>query len=181
MPKATQSIPAKTRKQRPGNPGLSPSMSEQEKAEFRALHATKANPIVSHLTKDHLAVLAAEAMALRCLSRYRAARVAVEHRNAETALLPEAPAYLEMDLRYAELMRSLTCEEPRGTFSELAYLDLIEAIIIEQLSPSDGPVMMADDDLSCALQLIHWVQKRANRRDIADLIAEERAKAGVQS
>ena len=141
---------------------------------------TKANPTVSHFTKDRLAVLAAEALALRCLSRYRAARVAVEDHDADTTLLPEAPAYREMDLRYAELMRSLTCEEPRGTFSELAYLDLIEAIIIDQLSPNDGPVMTAEEDLCCALQLIHWVQKRANARDIADLVAEERAKAGKQ-
>ena len=142
---------------------------------------TKANPTVSHFTKDHLAALAAEAMALRCLSRYRAARVAVEDHDADTTLLPEAPAYREMDLRYAELMRTIMGEDPRATFSELAYLDLIEAIIIDQLSPNDGPVMTAEEDLCCALQLIHWVQKRANRRDIADLVAEERAKAGAQS
>jgi hypothetical protein len=165
---------AKTRK-------LPPSMSGQEKAEFRALHATKANPIVSHFTKDHLAGLAAEALALRCLSRYRGAREAVERRDADTALLPSAPSYREIGARYADLLLTITGEEPRGTMSELAYLDLIEAIIIEQLAPSDGPVMMADDDLSCALQLIHWVQKRANARDIADLVAEERAKAGKPS
>jgi hypothetical protein len=183
MPKAVPIIPAKTRKQRPGNPGLPPSMSEQDKTEFRALHATKAVPTVfhPHLTKDHLAALAAEALALRCLSRYRGAREAVARRDADKALLPEAPSYREMGARYADLLLTITGEEPRGTLSELAYLDLIEAIIIEQLAPSDGPIMMADDDLCCALQLIHWVQKRANKRDIADLVAEERAKLGVQS
>jgi hypothetical protein len=41
--------------------------------------------------------------------------------------------------------------------------------------------MTAEDDLCCALQLIHWVQKRANARDIGALVAEERAKAGAQS
>jgi hypothetical protein len=172
---------AKTRKQQRGDTAPLPSMSEQEKAEFRALHATKANPIVSHLTKDHLAVLAAEAMALRCLSRYRAAREAVERRDADKALLPEAPSYREIEARYAELMQTIMGEAPRGTLSELAYLDLIEAIIIDQLAPNDGPVMTAEDDLCCALQLIHWVQKRANARDIGALVAEERAKAGAQS
>jgi hypothetical protein len=180
MPKAVPIVPAKTRKQQLGI-SEPPSMSEQEKAEFRALHATKANPIVSHLTKDHLAVLAAEALALRCLSRYRGAREAVERRDADTALLPEVPSYREIGARYADLLLTITGEEPRGPMSELAYLDLIEAIIIEQLAPSDGPIMMADDDLSCALQLIHWVQKRANARDLADLVAEERAKAEAQS
>ena len=172
---------AKTRKQQRGDTAPLPSMSEQEKAEFRALHATKANPIVSHLTKDHLAVLAAEALALRCLSRYRAAREAVERRDADKALLPEAPSYREIEARYADLLQTLMGEEPHGPMSELAYLDLIEAIIIDQLSPNDGPVMTAEDDLCCALQLIHWVQKRANARDIGALVAEERAKAGVQS
>jgi hypothetical protein len=166
---------AKTRKQQPGNPGLPPSMSE-----FRAIHATKANPIISHLTKDHLAVLAVEAMALRCLSRYRAAREAVERRDADKALLPEAPSYREIEARYADLLQTIMGEAPRGTLSELAYLDLIEAIIIDQLAPNDGPVMTAEDDLCCAIQLIHWVQKRANARDLADLVAEERAKAGKQ-
>jgi hypothetical protein len=143
---------------------------------------TKTNAAVSHphFTKDHLAVLAAEALALRCLSRYRAAREAVERRDAETTLLPEAPSYREIEARYADLLQTLMGEGPRGTFSELAYLDLIEAIIIDQLSPNDGPVMTAEEDLCCAIQLIHWVQKRANKRDIADLVAEERAKAGVQ-
>jgi hypothetical protein len=142
---------------------------------------TKATPIVSHLTRDRLAVLAAEALALRCLSRYRAASEAVERRDGDTTLLPSVPSYREIEARYAELMQTLMGEEPCGTMSELAYLDLIEAIIIDQLSPNDGPVMTAEDDLCCALQLIHWVQKRANRRDLADLVAEERAKAGVQS
>jgi hypothetical protein len=157
-------------------------LSEQEKAEFRALHA-KAVPTVSHphLTKDHLAVLASEALALRCLSRYRAARAAVERRDVDKALLPSAPSYREIGARYAELMQTIMGEAPCGTMSELAYLDLIEAIIIDQLSPNDGPVMTAEDDLCCAIQLIHWVQKRANARDIADLVAEERAKAGAQS
>jgi hypothetical protein len=132
-------------------------------------------------TKDHLAVLAAEALALRCLSRYRAASEAVERRDGDTTLLPSVPSYREIEARYAELMRSLTSEEPHGTFSELAYLDLIEAIIIDQFSPNDGPVMTAEEDLCCALQLIHWVQKRANARDIGALVAEERAKAGAQS
>jgi hypothetical protein len=170
---------AKTRKQQRGDTAPLPSMSERDKAEFRALHAT--NPIIAHLTKDHLAVLAAEALALRCLSRYRGAREAVERRDTDTALLPSAPSYREIEARYADLLRTLMGEAPRGPMSELAYLDLIEAIIIDQLSPNDGPVMTAEDDLCCALQLIHWVQKRANRRDLADLVAEERAKAGVQS
>jgi hypothetical protein len=169
---------AKTRKQERENPALPPSMSEQEKAEFRALHATKAVP---YLTKDHLAGLAAEALALRCLSRYRGAREAVERRDGDTTLLPSVPSYREIEARYAELMQTIMGEAPRGTLSELAYLDLIEAIIIDQLAPNDGPVMTAEDDLCCALQLIHWVQKRANARDIGALVAEERAKAGAQS
>jgi hypothetical protein len=145
----------------------------------------KAVPIVSHLTKDHLkdhlAELAAEALALRCLSRYRAASEAVERRDGDKTLLPAVPSYLEIEARYAKLMQTITCEEPNGTMSERAYLDLIEAILTDQLSPNDGPVMTGDEDLCCAIQLIHWVQKRANARDIADLFAEERAKAGAQS
>ena len=108
---------AKTRKQQPGNPGLPPSMSEQEKAEFRALHATKTVP---YLTKDHLAVLAAEALALRCLSRYRAASEAVERRDGDTTLLPSVPSYREIEARYADLLQTLMGEEPRGPMSELA-------------------------------------------------------------
>ena len=141
----------------------------------------KAVPIVSHLTKDHLAVVAAEALALRCLSRYRAASEAVERRDGDTTLLPAAPSYREIEARYAELMRTIAAEEPHGTMSELAYLAVIESIVADQLSPNDGPVMTGDEDLCCAIQLIHWVQKRANARDIADLFAQERAKVGAQS
>ena len=169
---------AKTRKQQRGDTAPLPSMSEQEKAEFRALHATKTVP---YLTRDHLAVLAAEALALRCLSRYRAASEAVERRDGDTTLLPSVPSYREIEARYADLLQTIMGEEPRGPMSELAYLDLIEAIIIDQFSPNNGPVMTAEDDLCCALQLIHWVQKRANARDIGALVAEERAKAGAQS
>ena len=170
---------AKTRKQQRGDTAPLPSMSEQEKAEFRALHATKTVP---YLTKDHLAVLAAEALALRCLSRYRAASEVVERCDGDPGkMLPEVPSYREIEARYADLMQTLMGEEPHGPMSELAYLDLIEAIIIDQFSPNNGPVMTAEEDLCCALQLIHWVQKRANARNLADLIAEERAKAGAQS
>jgi hypothetical protein len=59
-----------------------------------------------------------------------------------------------MDLQYAE-SRGRSREEPHGTFSELAYLDLIEAIIIDQLAERrpghDGGRVCA------ALQLVHWV------------------------
>ena len=77
---------------------------------------TKTNPVVSHphFTKDHLAVLAAEALALRCLSRYRAASEAVERRDGDTTLLPSVPSYREIEARYAELMQTIMGEEPRG-------------------------------------------------------------------
>jgi hypothetical protein len=35
---------------------------------------------------------------------------------------------------------------------------------------------MSEEDLNCALQMLKWVQKRANSRDMAEGIAEERAK-----
>jgi hypothetical protein len=125
---------------------------------------------------DPIAALAAEALALRSLSTYHGARERVEHRHGALSHLPQPPpTFREIEARYDELMRILRQEEPRGPSSEVLYLDLVEAIILDQIAPQEGPVMTDDEDLHCALQMIHLLQKRANRRDIDEAIVEERA------
>jgi hypothetical protein len=46
---------------------------------------------------------------------------------------------------------------PETASAELRCLDLVEAIIVDRLSPHDAPVMSDDADLNCALQMLHWV------------------------
>jgi hypothetical protein len=126
---------------------------------------------------DPIAALAAEALALRSLSTYRGARERVEHRNgALSHLLQLPPTFREIEARYGELMQILRQEEPHGPSSEVLYLDLVEAIILDQIAPQEGPVMTDDEDLHCALQIIHLLPKRANERDIDEAIVEERAR-----
>jgi hypothetical protein len=38
--------------------------------------------------------------------------------------------------------------------------------------------MSDEGDLSCALQMLHGIRNRANYRDMAEAVAEERARAG---
>jgi hypothetical protein len=57
----------------------------------------------------------------------------------------------------------------------LRYLDLVEAIIADRLSPHEAPVASDEEDLGCALQMVQWVRNRANARDVAEFVAEWRA------
>jgi hypothetical protein len=159
----------KTRKQQPGNPELLASMDE-----FLALHATgkAANP-------DHLAARASEALALRLLSRYHDARDSVEFYGGDVSTLPATPSHAEIDERYWELLRDEVLDvRPDTASSELRYIDLIEAIIADRLLPHDAPVVSDEQDLGCALQMLRSVHSRANDRDIAEGLAQQRAKAG---
>jgi len=132
---------------------------------------------VKVLHPDPLAAAVSEALALRLLSRYRDARDTVEHYGGDVSAVPAVPSFAEIDKRYMELMHDDVLGIPPDTTSaELRYLDLIEAIIADQLLPHEGPVMSEEEDLNCALQMLKWVQKRANSRDMAEGIAEERAK-----
>jgi hypothetical protein len=67
---------------------------------------------------------------------------------------------------------------PETAAAELRYLDLVEAIIVDRLSPHDAPVMSDEGDLSCALQMLQWVRIRANSRDLAEGVAEWRSRLG---
>jgi hypothetical protein len=131
---------------------------------------------VKVLHPDPLAAAVSEALALRLLSRYRDARDTVEHYGGDVSALPAAPPFAEIDKRYMELMHDVLGVPPDTASAELRYLDLIEAIIADQLLPHEGPVMSEGEDLSCALQMLKWVQRLANSRDIAEGIASERAK-----
>jgi hypothetical protein len=111
------------------------------------------------LHPDPLAAAVSEALALRLLSRYRDARDTVEHYGGDVSALPAAPSFAEIDKRYMELMHDDVLGVPPDTASaELRYLDLIEAIIADQLLPNEGPVMSEEEDLNCALQMLKWVQ-----------------------
>ena len=54
-------------------------------------------------------------------------------------------------------------------------------IVADRLLPHDAPVMSNEQDLCCALQMLRSIHSRANARDIAECIAQERAKAEVAS
>jgi hypothetical protein len=110
------------------------------------------------LNPDPLAAAVSEALALRLLSRYREARDAVQHYGGDASALPAAPSFAEIDERYTRLMRDQVLDiRPETASAELRCLDLVEAIIVDRLSPHDAPVMSDDADLSCALQMLHWV------------------------
>jgi hypothetical protein len=131
------------------------------------------------LNPDPLAATVSEALALRLLSRYHDARDAVEHYGGDVSALPVAPSFAAIDERYTELMRDEVVDvRPETTAAELRYLDLVEAIIVDRLSPHDAPVMSDEGDLSCALQMLQWVRIRANSRDLAEGIAEWRSRLG---
>jgi len=124
---------------------------------------------------DRLAAAVSEALALRLLSRYRDARGAVEDYGGEVSSLPVAPSFAEIEERYTKLIREeVLAVRPETTSAELRFLDLVEAIIADRLSPHDAPVTSDEEDLGCALQLVQWVRSRANSRDLAEGIAEWR-------
>jgi hypothetical protein len=128
---------------------------------------------------DPLAAAVSEALALRLLSRYRDARDAVEYYGGDVSALPAAPSFAEIDERYTELMRDEVVDvRPETASAELRYLDLVEAIIVDRLSPHDASVMSDEGDLSCALQMLQWVRIRANSRDLAEGVAEWRSRLG---
>jgi hypothetical protein len=85
---------------------------------------------------------------------------------------------LDIEKRYLEQMREVVAENPETASAELRYLDLVEQIVVDQLAPQETPVMGDEDDLSCGLQLIHWLKGRANARDVDAGIARERAERG---
>jgi hypothetical protein len=59
------------------------------------------------------------------------------------------------------------------TKAEVRYLDLIETIIIDQLAKHDAPITSDEADLGYALQMLRWVNGRANDREIREAIDEE--------
>jgi hypothetical protein len=69
---------------------------------------------------DYHAAAAAEALALRRLSRYRAARDSVEGYGGDLTHLVEPPAFNDIDARYAEQAHIVTQEPPETASSELA-------------------------------------------------------------
>jgi hypothetical protein len=130
------------------------------------------------LLPDRLAANASKALALRMLMRYGDARDLVEFYAGDVSDLPAALSVAEIEKRYLEQMREVISESPETASAELRYLDLVEQIVVEQLAPQEAPVMADEDDLSCGLQLIHWLKGRANARDIDAGIARERAERG---
>jgi hypothetical protein len=127
------------------------------------------------LNPDPQAAAAAEALALRRLSSYRAAKSAVEHYGGDASQMLEPPEYHDLEARYAEAMRTVVLEPPETASSELAYLELVEAIVTDAVAPNrEGPLMGRDEDLCCALQILNWLHRLANDRDISEAIAKER-------
>ena len=95
--------------------------------------------------------------------------------------LPAVPNPDQLSERYTKIMH----EEVLGarletTAAEVRYLDLIEAIIIDQLAKHDARITSDEEDLGCALQMIRWVHSRANDREISEGVAAERAKSSKQ-
>lgn len=123
---------------------------------------------------DYHAAVAAEALALRCLSRYASARSKVEYHGGDLSHLVEPPAFDDIDARYAEQVRIVTTEQPDTASSELAYLELVEIIIADEISGHEGRVMSHDADLCCAQQIVQWIIRAANNRDISEAIDRER-------
>jgi hypothetical protein len=145
-----------------------------------AISAVSGDPAVKALPRDHLAAAVSEALALRLLARYRDARGAVEDYGGDVTALPAALSFAEIEERYATLMREeVLGVRPETTSAELRYLDLIQMVIADGLSPHDAPVMPDQQDLSCALELLQWVRNRANSRDLAEGLAEWRRSAAV--
>jgi hypothetical protein len=166
-----------------GEPSEGDIMSLKQVAEFvereagvaSRPEATAPASLAEAQRNDRQAAAASEALALRLLSRYHDARNAVGRYGGDVSALPAVLSFAEIDKRYTELMRDEVVDVPPDTISaELRYLDLIEIIIADRLLPHDAPVMSDGEDLNCALQMLKWVRSRANSRDIAEGLAEER-------
>lgn len=123
---------------------------------------------------DYHAAVAAEALALRCLSHYRSARNSVENYGGDLSHLVEPPAFDEIDARYAERVHIVINEPPDTTSSEVAYLELAELIISDEISGHEGRVMSHEEDLCCVQQILHWIIRKANNRGISEAIDRER-------
>jgi hypothetical protein len=156
-------------------PTQRPEISRQEKLATSGPGGDAAPTTAKAQRSDPLAAAISEALALRLLSRYRDARGAVEDYGGEMSALPDAPSFAEIEERYTKLVRQeVLGMKPETASAELRFLDLVEAIIADRLSPHEAPVASDEEDLSCALQLVQWVRNRANSRDLAEGLAEWR-------
>ena len=130
---------------------------------------------IKHTHPDRLAASVSRALALRWLARYREARDALEYYEGDISGLPTLPPPAELEDQYTALMREEVIDErPETPSAELRYLDLIEAIIIDQFAKHDAPITSDEEDLGYALRMVRWVHGRANDRTIEEAVAEER-------
>lgn len=131
--------------------------------------------MTNYIRADRLAASVSHALALRWIARYREALDAMKAYGGDVSGLITIPPPAELEDRYTRLMREeVLGQQLDSTASELRFLDLIEAIIIDQLAPHDAPVTSDEQDLGYALEMLRCVHGRVNDRDIAEAIAQER-------
>ena len=121
---------------------------------------------------DHQAAIAAEALALRRLARFKAARVVVEHNNGHLDNLPDVTDFNALEQRYSQLVRELVGHMPETPAAEVACLELLENILADAMARStDGALATEEEDMGAALAIVQVLAEAANERAIEVIMA----------
>jgi hypothetical protein len=91
----------------------------------------------------------------------------------DTAGLPDVPTHQEISAEVAELLRHWRDEPLASARAEYQALQLVEEILIEEISPAEGG-HGAESAVMIALALVQRVKYETNDRINTELIAEER-------
>jgi hypothetical protein len=128
---------------------------------------------------DRHAAFVAEAMMLRTLHAYRAARNQAKfYVHSDMADYFKPPSYDKLRLKYEDLMHEWSAEQPDGPHGVLAYLELVSAIIAGWLTSryeDEGGILSAERDFGYALELLARARRWVNKADIHEAVAAERA------
>jgi hypothetical protein len=133
-------------------------------------------PTTTEPTRD---AFVAEAMMIRELHAYRAARDAAKNYGMDVSAEHDPPPFAAMSNRYEKLLDDWVSEDPDSLTGAIAYLELVAAIVDGERAASRGDrdaLLPTERDLGYALQLLARVREWLNERDINDLVKEERGK-----
>jgi hypothetical protein len=140
---------------------------------------TETKPTLS----DRRRAFVAEALMIRALHAYCAARNRAEENGVDLSADPVAPGFKAMSERYENLLSEWATEEPSNYLDMLAYLNLVAAIIDGERAfqrEIEGEVILdTERDFGYALTLLTSVRQWLNTKDVEQYVAAENARIEV--
>jgi hypothetical protein len=138
--------------------------------------ATKTKPTLSERRRAFVA----EALMIRALFAYCAARNKAEENGVDLSADPVAPGFKAMSERYDNLLSEWATEMPNNYLDMMAYLDLVATIIdgerVFQREIDSDVILSTERDFGHALTLLTSVRRWLNEKDMGEYVAAENAR-----